>query len=277
VSRLVGLDGTGAAGGRALRGAWPTADAGPRGSGSAAGRHREPQRLAVSIHEIEPATWERCALLREWLADHGVRRVALLVVPAPDLHPFDRRSPSLRDWLADRLADGDEIVQQGFCPGRGRPSGEGRWRGVPRVGHAGPGEFARLDAEETARALDAGRRILRAAGLAPAGFVPQGFAYTAPLHAALRERYGWWATSAAIHAPAGAPLHAPALDLAGADPVARAAGPLRRRVLAGRAALLRIELHPGDLDHPRRVAAAESLLRRHAGRPAVTGSELVGA
>ncbi len=275
MSLLVGLDGT--AGGRAPRGAWPARQTGARRAGSGEPRHREPQLLAVSIHEVEPATWERCALLREWLADHGVRRVALLVVPAPDLHPFDRRSPSLRDWLADRLADGDEIVQQGFCPSRGRWPGEGRRRAAPRTGHARPGEFDGLDAEETARALDAGRRILRAAGLAPAGFVPRGFAYTPPLHAALRERFGWWATSGAIHAPAGAPLHAPALALAGTDPVARAAGPLRRRVLAGRASLLRIELHPRDLDHPRRVAAAEALLRRHAGRPAVTGGELVGA
>ena len=27
--------------------------------------------IAVAIHDVEPATWERCALIRDWLADHA--------------------------------------------------------------------------------------------------------------------------------------------------------------------------------------------------------------
>src|SRR2546429_9467231 len=30
------------------------------------------RRIAVALHDIEPATFERCALIRDWLRDHGV-------------------------------------------------------------------------------------------------------------------------------------------------------------------------------------------------------------
>ena len=46
--------------------------------------------IAVALHDIEPATFERCALIRDWLDDHGVDRVTLLVIPARDLHPARR-------------------------------------------------------------------------------------------------------------------------------------------------------------------------------------------
>src|SRR6185436_14531217 len=55
--------------------------------------------IAVAIHDVEPATFDRCALIRDSLADHGVDRVTLLVAPAPDLHPFFQRRPDLADWL----------------------------------------------------------------------------------------------------------------------------------------------------------------------------------
>jgi hypothetical protein len=45
------------------------------------------QTIAVAVHGIEPATFERCAVIRDWLADHGVDRATLLVIPARDLHP----------------------------------------------------------------------------------------------------------------------------------------------------------------------------------------------
>jgi predicted deacetylase len=55
--------------------------------------------IAVALHDIEPATFERCALIRDWLDDHGVGRVTLLVIPARDLHPLGERSPEMAGWL----------------------------------------------------------------------------------------------------------------------------------------------------------------------------------
>jgi hypothetical protein len=45
-------------------------------------------RIAVALRDVEPATFERSALIRDWLDDHGVDRVTLLVIPARDLHPM---------------------------------------------------------------------------------------------------------------------------------------------------------------------------------------------
>jgi len=107
----------------------------------ARGRVARP-RIAVALHDIEPATYERCALIRDWLDDHGVDRVTLLVIPARDLHPLGERSPEMADWLIERRRAGDSIAQHGFrheqlrrgalsrqtlAQGRGRqhPLGEG--------------------------------------------------------------------------------------------------------------------------------------------------------
>src|SRR5256885_887860 len=70
--------------------------------------------LAVALHDVEPATFERCALIRDWLDDLGVDRVTLLVIPAVDLHPVGDRSSELTAWLAKRARGGEEIAQHGF-------------------------------------------------------------------------------------------------------------------------------------------------------------------
>ena len=74
--------------------------------------------LAVALHDIEPATFERCALIRDWLDDHGVNRVTLLVIPARDLHPLAERSPDMVSWLIERERTGDAIAQTLSSSGR---------------------------------------------------------------------------------------------------------------------------------------------------------------
>jgi predicted deacetylase len=201
------------------------------------------KRIAVALHDVEPATFERCALIRDWLDDHGVDRVTLLVVPAPELHPFTDRCPELADWLADRARRGDAVAQLGL---------EHRC-----------GEFRGLGEDEARRALLSGRRLLRLAGVEPRGFVAPGYAYTAPLHAALRSTFDWWATLAGVQRRASPALRAPLLR-------PRAAG-----LLAG--PLLRLDLHPSLLDAAPGAWPVERLLRRHAGRRAVTYDDVSGA
>jgi predicted deacetylase len=210
-------------------------------------------RLAVAVHDAEPATFERCALIRDWLDDHGVDRVTLLVIPARDMHPFDRRSPELADWLAERHGLGDEIAQHGFHHDRQRH-------------RPGRGEFGGLDAGDTRRAVDAGRRLLHLAGVEPRGFVAPAYAYTPALHAALARSFEWWAALRAVHQRAIAdPLAATAVSLG------RLVSPLRlvSRMACG-GELLRLDIHPTDLQRGRHVAALERLLRGAHGRTAVT-------
>ena len=223
--------------------------------------------IAVALHGIEPATFERCALIRDWLDDHGVDRVTLLVIPARDLHPVGERSPEMIEWLIERRVLGDSIAQHGF-------------QHVCRRG----GEFRGLDDEETRRALHAGWRLLKLAGIEPDGFVAPAYAYTTALRAALTLRFRWWADLLRVQ-PTSSPLHtykraalSPALSLAGSRVLSRALAPQLLRVgalLPTRT--LRLDIHPAYLQHPRHMLALEGILARAGGRHrAVTYPELAG-
>ena len=135
--------------------------------------------IAVAIHDVEPATWERCALIRDWLDDHGIDRVTLLVIPARDLHPLGERCPEMGAWLRERRGAGDSIAQNGFQhEPLGADPADGRGLRALRSRRS---EFAGLDEREARRAVDAGWRILKLSGIEPDGFVAPGYAYTRQL------------------------------------------------------------------------------------------------
>jgi uncharacterized protein len=167
--------------------------------------------IAVALHDIEPATFERCALIRDWLYDHGVGRATLLVIPARDLHPLAERSPEMVEWLIKRERSGDAIAQHGFQhlrSQRTRGRTGGAYQSLRTLSADRESEFVGLDAHETRRAVDAGRRVLKLAGIEPRGFVAPGYAYTPALRQTLSERFQWWAALMGLHRtqPAGMPL-----------------------------------------------------------------------
>lgn len=234
-----------------------------------------PKCIAVALHDVEPATFTRCALIRDWLSDHDVDRVTMLVTPAPDLHHFDDRSPELATWLASCLASGDAIAQHGFHHGSSRAE-RGRDLGARRV-DAHAAEFAGLTERETRRAVSAGRRVLKLAGIEPRGFVAPGYHYTDALCRALAGRFDWWAGSRGLECADRGEIRARAMRLDGGGWLSRAVGPARLRWSAVRCGpTLRLDIHPHDLDDPRHMLALEGVLRRVGNtRRAVTYDELV--
>jgi predicted deacetylase len=238
-----------------------------------------PRTIAVALHDVEPATFERCALIRDWLDDHGVDRVTLLVIPARDLHPVGERSPEMTSWLAERRRAGDSIAQHGFQHERTRRGGAGSLL----MKHARrTGEFVGLDEAETQRAVNAGWRLLKLAGIEPDGFVAPAYAYTPELRSVLPHRFRWWAGMLGVHRraqPAGeqrARLLSPVWGMGSASALQRALSPALIRaggMLGGRT--LRVDLHPADLQHPRQMLALDHVLDR-AGRrrKAITYDEL---
>jgi predicted deacetylase len=239
--------------------------------------------IAVALHDIEPATFERCALIRDWLDDHGVDRVTLLVIPARDLHPLGERSPEMTSWLAERRRAGDSIAQHGFQ--HERPRGAFSRQAFLRSPGRRTGEFVGLDVNETQRAVNAGWRLLKLAGVEPDGFVAPSYAYTPALHRVLAHRFRWWAGLLRLHrrpAAAGEELPrllAPVWGMGTAGPVQRTLSPALIRaggMLCGRT--LRLDLHPADLQHARHMIALEWVLHR-AGhrRKAITYDELLAA
>jgi len=268
--------------------------------GSKGRREGSTGTIAVALHDVEPATFERCARIRDWLDDHGVDRVTLLVIPARDLHPLGERSPEMIQWLAERRGRGDSIAQHGFQHERlRRPDWTQRLRS-PATGHQRAAEFVGLDGPETRRAVEAGWRVLKLAGVEPDGFVAPAYAYTRALRSTLTTegklsvRFRWWAGLLRLHsafigygststragkdAAAGGAhqLLAPAWDVGSEGMIRRALSPSLIRAgsfLQGRT--LRLDLHPADLDRPRHMLALEHVLSRAgAKRTAITYDEL---
>jgi hypothetical protein len=244
--------------------------------------------IAVALHGIEPATFERCAVIRDWLEDHGVDRVTLLVIPARDLHPVGERSPEMVEWLCERRRAGDSIAQHGFQHMRPCSSSAAQ-RLLARAHGRRDGEFVGLDDEETRRAVHAGWRLLKLAGIEPDGFVAPAYAYTPALRQALSLRYSWWAGLLRVHSPqpqidAGAAPEptvgslAPAWSLAGTGPLGRIFSPALLR--AGSllpTSTLRLDVQPTDLQLARHMLALEWVLARSSPqRTAVTYRELAG-
>jgi predicted deacetylase len=224
-----------------------------------AARAARERRIAVAIHDVEPASFERCALIRDWLADHGIDRATLLVIPAPDLHPFFQRRPDMAAWLLDCRDNGDAIAQHGFQHRRSGPAGLLRRRG-PEA------EFARMDADATHASIEAGRRMLALAGVEPRGFVAPAYAYTPALRRELAVDFDWWATLLRLVGRERVSV-APALSLS------RSSIGVRAGALAS-SRLLRLDLHPADFDRPRHVLALESVLARATRSTPVTYDDL---
>jgi predicted deacetylase len=242
------------------------------------------QKVAVALHGIEPATFQRCALIRDWLDDHGVDRVTLLVIPARDLHPIGERSPEMVGWLSERRRLGDSIAQHGFHHVPLHRGGSPRQLLALAHGRRA-GEFVGLDGMETRRAVHAGWRVLKLAGIEPDGFVAPSYAYTSALRQTLSQRFRWWAGLLRVHRAASVtgpevpgPL-APAWSFAAGGPFSRALSPPLVRIgslLPVRT--LRVDLHPADLQHPRHMMALEWVLHRAAvTRTAVTYEQLARA
>ena len=234
--------------------------------------------IAVAIHDVEPATYSRCAEIRAWLDERGVGPVTLLVIPAADMHPLHSRRPDMLDWLLDRVREGDAVAQHGFTHRRvrhGRPprSWLARWQG----GNAC--EFSGLDANETQAAVDTGRQMLRLAGLEPRGFVAPGYAYTRALRSQLATRFDWWGELLGVHGAAKElARRSPALCLGTSGPVKRLTSPLIVRAGALLASpVLRLDIHPVDFDHARHVQALEAIIRRAGRRRPVTYDDLLAA
>ncbi len=232
----------------------------------------ETRTIAVALHDVEPATFERCALMRDWLGDHGIERVTLLVIPARDLHPAGRRSPEMMQWLAERQRAGDAIAQHGFHHGA-RYRAPAPERHLARSWRAVRGEFGGLDPAETRRAVEAGWRVLKLDGIEPTGFVAPAYAYTPALHEALASRFRWWAGLWRLHRQpsvandSGRGQITPAWRLGAPGPLGRLATPLvARGATLVPSRTLRLDLHPTDLQHPRHMLALERLLLRERGR-----------
>jgi predicted deacetylase len=231
--------------------------------------------VAVALHDVEPRSSGRVREIRQWLADRGIERVTLLVIPAADLHPIGARAPGLAAWLRGRVAAGDTVAQHGLAHKVGTPP---RWpRSIVASWQGGSAaEFPGLGAYETAQRVRAGRRLLNEIELDPLGFVAPGYAYTRALRGVLADSFEWFADTRRIRTRSFGDVKSRALCLGSSTTLKRKLSPSFVRAAArSRSRVMRIDVHPADFALPGHVATLEALLARADGRRVVTYDELL--
>jgi Uncharacterized protein conserved in bacteria (DUF2334) len=227
--------------------------------------------LAVSLHDVESQTLDRCRLIRHWLLNRGIDRVTRLAIPCGsggDLGPED----ACATWLRERTAAGDAVAQHGMHHRRSKRASRTRDWLANRQGGAAA-ELVGLTPQQTIAAIDGGRALLHAAGLQPRGFVAPAYAYTSALRRELRHRFDWY--GGLLMVSGRRPLRTPAHGLGSSTDFKRRTSPTMLRAgTSVPARVLRIDVHPADFDLPRHVAALDAVVRRSSRRQPMTYDDL---
>jgi predicted deacetylase len=211
--------------------------------------------LLVSLHDVTPAHAGAIERAFALLAEVGVSRYALFVVP--DWHG---RSPvkEYSDFVAkvrERAAQGCEIFLHGLRhdeAGSRRSAGE-NLRAFGRT--AREAEFLALDDAAATERVRQGRALLREVGLEAVGFVPPAWLYRPGLKAVLRqEGLGLMEDAWRVYdLLSGRSLRAPCVQWSTRKAHRAAAGvvinALRVPLERGRR-LMRLAIHPPDVVHP---------------------------
>lgn len=219
---------------------------------------RASRELVVSLHDVHPASLHQVRAQRKTLSLMGVDCFSHLVVPWWHGRQKLSESPDLLAWLRRRLEAGDELVQHGWrhdCEGLPPASGDWFWRGFYTSAES---EFRALGTEEASRRLRLGREEWDRANLpAASGFIAPAWLLGTHERGAVRaasfrytvdvNRVDFWTGSAAGRS----------LCWSVRSAARRLLSPLWNRILlkqrlsdlALRGGLLRISLHPADLQH----------------------------
>ena len=225
--------------------------------------------LCVVLHDVSPARWEGCrrvvAELERCAAQAGVRLpLTLLVVPY--MHGDTALPVPYLRWLYEMQRAGHELALHGLTHrDEGLPPRGLRERLLRQVYTAGEGEFAALSHAEAIERLLEGREWAHDHGLAMDGFVaPAWLLNTQSLQAVADAGFRHTCTLTQLIAlPQRHALAAPSLVFSTRAAWRRGLSLVWNRLQARRAReapLLRLELHPGDGDHPAVVRCWTGLL-----------------
>jgi predicted deacetylase len=221
-------------------------------------------RVLVTIHDVAPPLMPKVERLWEICAARRVKP-GLLVVP--EWHgewPIEKDARCVQ-WVKDRASEGAEIFLHGERHDEvGSPRGFGdHLRAFGRTNREG--EFLTLDRAGARARIDRGVARLRALGLNPIGFVPPAWLARPETHVAVRE------AGLSVSEDDGT-VFAFRIGRVIASPVVRwsSRGAFRaygsllqaqlRWTLQRGNGLVRIALHPADLDHPATAKSVERTL-----------------
>ena len=227
--------------------------------------------LVVSIHDVAPVTRLQVEQILARLAEHGVNRCSLLVVP--DYHHRGRSlgDPAFIQWLHQLSALGHELVIHGFYHERRRRAGEStRHKLITRIYTADEGEFYDLDCVEALRLMQEARNEFAVQGFNPTGFIaPAWLLGPEAQRAAIAAGFRYTATLRGVRDfSTGSEFLSQSLVYSVRSDWRCALSLFWNRILYSRLTgnlLLRLSLHPPDLGHPgiwRQIEALVSRARR---------------
>ncbi len=244
------------------------ADSPASSAAAAAALPRPPRALVLSIHDVSPLTHAATVRILERFAALGAGPCSLLVVPDHHRRGHFLDDPAFCAWLRERAEAGDEPVIHGYFHRRARKPRESvRVRWITRCYTAEEGEFFDMAGADALRVVSQARDEFRKLGLDPAGFIAPAWLLSEGAEAALRKlgfdyttRLGGVTDFVQGRAFASQSLvwSVRSFWRRGMSRVWNAS--LFRRLRA--APLLRIGIHPVDLEHRALWRQIETLIQR---------------
>lgn len=228
-------------------------------------------RFLLSIHDVRPGNFALVEGHLRRLRALGARRPALLVVPEYHGREPMGAHPEFLAWLREKAGAGAEILLHGFrhlaaerLPGPGDDRARtrwGRWVNAALVG--GEAEFCGLPAPAADELLARGASAFRAAGFPAWGFVAPTW-HGSPPRAALAAHGFVLRESRCFltHLPTGRSRFAPPLAWDRPGPGARLVGGPAWLAAALRLPLIKVALHPGDLESANAASAVARVIAR---------------
>jgi predicted deacetylase len=221
--------------------------------------------LCVSLHDVAPATWDRCQRVLRAVREVADIPLTLLVVPA--YHGECSGRPEFEAAMSEQLDRGHELALHGYfhCDPQ-QPCDLVDW--LQRRVYTLEGEFSALNEREAAERMYLGRRWFTANGWPIAGFVPPAWlmgpgAWSA-MHASREFLYTTTLTQMHLLAPLQS-LRAPCLTYS-LRAWWRRVGSLAFNAALARTVdsmpLVRLGLHPADADDAAARGAWQRLLGR---------------
>jgi uncharacterized protein len=224
--------------------------------------------VCVSLHDVAPATWPRCARLLAMLDECGAGPVTLLVVP--DYHHGGRIDayPAFVRAIERRLARGDEVALHGYYHEDDAPPPRGPLGWVARrVLTQGEGEFAALAEADALERLERGAALMASLRWPVRGFVPPAWLLGRGARTALsRSGLAYTTTRGGVYRlPDWRYTFSPSLVYTVRSPWRRAMSQALNAATyaaARRGRLLRLSLHPVDAAHPAVMARWRAWIER---------------
>lgn len=215
--------------------------------------------LCVVLHDVSPARWDGCQRVLAHLhrcADQAGMELPLTLLVVPRMHGDAALPARYLRWLHRMAAAGHELCLHGLTHRDEGPPPRGlRDYLLRRHYTADEGEFAALTEGQALGRLREGRAWAKALGLPMNGFVaPAWLMSPGSLDAVARAGFKHTATLTEVMAlPQRQALKAPSLVFSTRAGWRRQLSQVWNTHLARQsrdARLLRLELHPGDADHP---------------------------